>query len=52
MTKLGIRIEDKYEAERRTAITPAHAKRLIDKHNIEVQFMPCNKRVFKNEEYI
>ena len=52
MTKLGIRIEDKYAAERRTAITPEHAKRLIEKHNLEIQFMPCGKRVFKNEEYI
>lgn len=50
--KIGIRIEDKYASERRAAITPEHAKRLIEKHNLEIQFLPCKKRIFTDEEYI
>lgn len=50
--KVGIRIEDKYEAERRVPITPEHAKRLIEKHAVEVFFQPCKKRVFPNQHYI
>jgi len=50
--KIGIRIEDKYQAERRAAITPEHAARLIKKHGLEIQFLPCQKRIFPNEEYV
>ncbi|HQA86302.1 MAG TPA: bifunctional lysine ketoglutarate reductase /saccharopine dehydrogenase family protein [Bacteroidales bacterium] len=50
--KVGIRIEDKYAAERRVAITPEHASRLIKKHQLEIQVLPCKKRIFKDEEYI
>ncbi len=50
--KVGIRIEDKYEAERRVPITPEHAKRLIEKHGVKVFVQPCNKRVFPNQDYI
>lgn len=50
--KIGIRIEDKYAAERRVAITPFHAKKLIDEYGIEVQFLPSKKRIFTDDEFI
>lgn len=47
---LAIRHEDKYLMERRTAITPAHAKKLIDK-GLEVLVEKSEKRIFTQEEY-
>ena len=47
---LAIRHEDKYVMERRTAITPAHAKTLIDK-GLEVIVERSPKRIFTEEEY-
>lgn len=47
---LAIRHEDKYLMERRSAITPEHAKKLIDK-GLEVIVESSEKRVFKDAEY-
>ncbi len=47
---LAIRHEDKYLMERRTAITPAHAKRLMDK-GLSVIVESSDKRVFNDNEY-
>lgn len=47
---LAIRHEDKYLLERRTAITPIHAKTLIDK-GLEVIVERSPKRIFTEEEY-
>jgi len=52
MKRIGIREEDKYVAERRVSITPDHAKRLIDKHQIEVHFKPSQKRIYTDEEFL
>ncbi|UBM61597.1 hypothetical protein LA303_09235 [Candidatus Sulfidibacterium hydrothermale] len=48
--KIGIRYEDKYKMERRVPLVPAHVKQLVDK-GVEVQVVPSEKRVFKDEEY-
>lgn len=48
---LAIRHEDKYLMERRTAITPSHAKTIIDK-GIEVIVERSPKRIFTEEEYL
>lgn len=52
MKKIGIREEDKYVAERRVSITPDHAKRLLEKHQIEVHFKPSKKRIYRDEEFL
>ena len=51
MRTIGIRIEDKYEMERRVAIIPSHVKDIISE---DVNFIveSSNKRVFKDEEYL
>lgn len=48
---IGIRHEDKYVMERRVAITPKHAKQLIEKHKLEIIVEESAKRVFSDEEY-
>ncbi len=48
--KIGIRYEDKYKMDRRVPLVPEHVKQLINK-GIEVQVVPSEKRVFKDEEY-
>lgn len=47
---LAIRHEDKYLMEKRSAITPEHAKKLIDK-GLEVLVESSEKRIFKDAEY-
>jgi len=47
---LAIRHEDKYLMERRSAITPEHAKKLIAK-GLEVIVESSEKRIFKDDEY-
>lgn len=47
---LAIRHEDKYLMERRSAITPEHAKSLIDK-GLEIWVESSDKRIFKDDEY-
>ncbi|MDR3046189.1 MAG: hypothetical protein LBU51_01060 [Bacteroidales bacterium] len=51
MNIIGIRDEDKYTAERRVAITPENAKKLIDGKNCLIYFTPSSKRVFDNTTY-
>jgi alpha-aminoadipic semialdehyde synthase len=48
--RLGIRHEDKYVMERRVAIPPAHAKKLIE-NGLEIFIESSPKRIFKDEEY-
>ncbi len=48
---IGIRHEDKYLMERRTPITPEHAEKLIQQHNLELHVESSAKRVFTDEEY-
>ena len=51
MNKLfAIRHEDKYLMERRAAITPLHAKKLINE-GLEMLVESSSKRVFADEEY-
>ncbi len=47
--KVGIRHEDKYLMERRSALTPRHVKKLVG-HGIEVH-VERSKRVFHENEY-
>lgn len=47
---LAVRHEDKYLMERRSAITPQHAKKLIRK-GLKVVVESSEKRIFKDEEY-
>lgn len=49
---IGIRHEDKYAMERRTPITPVHAKKLIEQHGIGVVAQSSPKRVFSEGEYL
>jgi saccharopine dehydrogenase (NAD+, L-lysine-forming) len=47
---IGIRHEDKYTMERRVAITPMHAEKLISK-GVEVIVEESEKRVFTHDEF-
>ena len=47
---IAIRHEDKYKMERRTAITPQHAKQLISQ-GLEILVESSPKRVFSDDEY-
>lgn len=49
---IGIRHEDKYAMERRTPITPGHAKKLIEQHGVRVVVQSSPKRVFPDGEYL
>ena len=51
MKRIGIRDEDKYAFERRVPLTPVHAKRIMEKNQIEIDFLHSNKRAFSDEEY-
>ena len=48
---IGIRHEDKYVMERRVAITPQLAKKLIDEQGLEILVEKSEKRIFKKEEF-
>jgi len=37
--------------ERRAPLTPDAVYHLVSKHNVDVQVMPCHRRVFPNQEY-
>jgi len=50
MKTIGIRIEDKYEMERRVAIIPSHVNDIIST-NINFVVESSEKRVFKDAEY-
>ncbi len=49
---IGIRHEDKYLMERRTPITPAHAKQLIENEGLKIVAQTSPKRVFPDTEYL
>ncbi len=49
--KIGIRHEDKYLMERRVAITPEHAKKLIKNGGLEIIVEPSDKRIFTENEF-
>lgn len=49
-TKIGIRLEDKYKMERRSALTPRHVKKLTEQ-GIEVHVEKSAKRIFNESEY-
>ncbi len=49
-TKIGIRHEDKYLMERRSALTPRHVKKLTEQ-GIEVHVEKSAKRIFSESEY-
>jgi alpha-aminoadipic semialdehyde synthase len=48
---IGIRHEDKYVMERRVAIIPKHAKKLIEEQGLEIHLQSSPKRVFTAEEF-
>ena len=50
--KVGIRYEDRFELERRVAITPALLKQLKEKEGLEFFVEKSAKRIFKDEEFV
>ena len=46
----GVRLEDKYELERRVPLVPEDVKKLTGS-GLKVIVQKCGKRIFKNEEY-
>ncbi len=48
---IGVRHEDKYVMERRVAITPQLAKKLINEQGLEILIEESEKRIFKKEEF-
>ena len=51
MIRIGIRHEDKYAAERRAPLVPAHVARLVKELGVEVRVQESAKRIFSDEEY-
>lgn len=49
---IGIRHEDKYEMERRAALTPRHVQRLVQQYNLEVLVERSTRRFFTDQEYL
>jgi len=49
---IGIRHEDKYEMERRVALTPRHVMRLVQQYNLDVLVERSDRRFFNDQEYI
>ncbi|MCB0804407.1 MAG: hypothetical protein KDC05_01340 [Bacteroidales bacterium] len=48
---IGIRHEDKYVMERRVAITPDHARKLIRDKGLEILVESSAKRIFSDQEF-
>ncbi|HOW26396.1 MAG TPA: bifunctional lysine ketoglutarate reductase /saccharopine dehydrogenase family protein [Bacteroidales bacterium] len=48
---LGIRIEDKYNYERRVPLIPLHVHQLIQDYHLEIQVQSSPKRIFKDHEF-
>ncbi len=48
---IGIRHEDRYLMERRVAITPGHAKKLINEQGLRILVQKSPKRIYTHEEY-
>ena len=50
---LGIRREDPQRIwERRCPLTPEAVERLVNEHNVEVLVQPCDRRIFKTEDFV
>jgi len=49
---IGIRHEDKYLMERRVAIIPGHAKKLIEEQGLKILVQKSPKRVFTHDDYV
>lgn len=49
---VGIRHEDKYVMERRVAIIPGHAKKLIGEQGVRILIQKSPKRVFTHNEFM
>jgi saccharopine dehydrogenase (NAD+, L-lysine forming) len=49
---IGIRHEDRYLMERRVAIVPSHAKKLIEEQDLRILVQQSPKRIFGHDEYI
>ncbi len=49
---IGIRYEDKYLMERRVAIIPQHAKKLIENEGLEILVEKSKKRIFTDDEFV
>ena len=49
--RIGIRLEDKNEWERRTPLIPEHVKELREKHGIKVWIQSSPIRAFNQQEY-
>ena len=52
MIRIGIRHEDKYLAERRTPLVPAHLAKLVKELGIEALVQESSKRIYTAEEYV
>jgi saccharopine dehydrogenase (NAD+, L-lysine forming) len=50
-TRIGVRLEDKSQWERRTPVTPEDAEKLKEEHGIEVCVQPSPIRAFSEEEF-
>ena len=50
--KIGVRRETKSTWERRTALTPELARKLVRQHQIEVFVQPSPRRVYRDKEYV
>ncbi|MCD4682684.1 MAG: hypothetical protein K8R86_05340 [Bacteroidales bacterium] len=48
---IGIRLEDKYLMERRVAIIPKHAKKLIEEQHLKILVQKSPKRIFTHREF-
>ncbi len=49
---IGIRHEDKYLMERRVAIIPGHAKKLIEEQGLKILVQKSPKRIFTHDDYV
>ncbi|MDI6401233.1 bifunctional lysine ketoglutarate reductase /saccharopine dehydrogenase family protein [Balneolaceae bacterium ANBcel3] len=52
MNKVAIRIEDKYDQERRIPLVPEDIGYLVKKNNIPIIIQSSKKRVFSDEEFL
>lgn len=50
--KIGVRRETKSTWERRSALTPELARKLVRQNDIEVHVQPSPRRVFNDKEYV
>ncbi len=48
---IGIRRENKDLSERRSPLTPAQVKALIQRHGVQVKIEPATNRIYRDSEY-